>query len=142
MIRNVHLPLAALLTVLLIAPCAGQASKKAPTTTTPVGKTRTYYIAADEVTWDYAPDGINRISGKPFGEAERYWVSSGPHRMGKTLKKALYHEYTDVTFTHLKPRPKEFEHLGFLGPLIRAEVGDSIQVVYKNIPAPAHPPRC
>jgi len=143
MIRNVRLPLAALLTVFLIVPCAGQqASKKAPTTTTPVGKTRTYYIAADEVTWDYAPDGINRISGKPFGEAESYWVASGPHRMGKTLKKALYHEYTDATFTHLKTRPKEFEHLGFLGPLIRAEVGDTIQVVFKNnlrFPASIHP---
>ena len=30
--------------------------------------TRTYYIAADEVAWDYAPSGINEISGEPFGE--------------------------------------------------------------------------
>ena len=48
------------------------------------------------------------------------------------MKKALYREYTDASFTELKPRPKEWEHLGFLGPLIRAEVGDTIRVVFRN----------
>jgi hypothetical protein len=28
--------------------------------------TRTYYIAADEVEWDYAPGGSNPITGMPF----------------------------------------------------------------------------
>ncbi len=96
------------------------------------GKTRTYYVAADEVTWDYGPGGTNRITGQPFGKAESEWMASGPHRVGKVYKKALYREYTDATFTRLKPRPKEWEHLGFLGPLLRAEVGDTIQVVFKN----------
>lgn len=96
------------------------------------GQTRTYFIAADEVTWDYAPGGVNQISGQPFGNAESLWVTSGPRRMGKVLKKALYREYIDATFARLKPRPKEWEHLGFLGPLLRAEVGDTIQVVFKN----------
>ena len=31
------------------------------------GQTRTYYIAADEVKWDFAPTGINQMTGKPFG---------------------------------------------------------------------------
>ena len=96
------------------------------------GRTRTYYIAADEVTWDYAPGGINQITGKPFGDAESFWVASGPRQIGKVVKKALYREYSDATFAQLKPRPKEWEHLGFLGPLLRAEVGDTIQVVFKN----------
>ena len=96
------------------------------------GRTRTYYIAANEVTWDYAPGGVNQITGQPFGNAESLWVASGPQRIGKVLKKALYREYTDATFARLKPRPKEWEHLGFLGPLLRAEVGDTIQVVFKN----------
>src|SRR5215472_11157844 len=106
------------------------------------GQTRAYYIAADEVTWDYAPGGINLVSGQPFGEPESLWVASGPHQIGKVLKKALYREYTDATFARLKPRPKEWEHLGFLGPLLRAEVGDTIQVTLKNnlrFPISLHP---
>jgi len=106
------------------------------------GQTRTYYIAADEVTWDYAPTGVNRVTGKPFGDAESFWVANGPRQVGKVVKKALYHEYTDATFTQLKPRPKQWEHLGFLGPLIRAEVGDTIHVVFKNnlkFPVSMHP---
>lgn len=105
-------------------------------------KTRTYYIAADEVIWDYAPGGVNRITGQPFGDAENFCVASGPHQVGKVVKKALYREYTDATFTRLKPRSKEWEHLGFLGPLLRAEVGDTIQVTFKNnlhFPASMHP---
>ncbi|HEX6504592.1 MAG TPA: multicopper oxidase domain-containing protein [Terriglobales bacterium] len=106
------------------------------------GKVRTYYIAAEELTWDYAPGGINQITGKPFGEAENFWVASGPHQIGKIVKKALYREYTDATFTQLKPRPQQWEHLGFLGPLLRAEVGDTIQVIFKNnltFPVSMHP---
>src|SRR4051812_47177502 len=34
------------------------------------GVTRTYYIAADEVKWDYAPSGSNQITGQPFGDVE------------------------------------------------------------------------
>jgi hephaestin len=94
--------------------------------------THTYYIAADEVTWDFAPLNRNAASGKPFGAEEAAWVARGPHRLGKELKKALYREYTDATFSTLKPRPKEWEHLGFLGPLVRAEVGDTIKIVFKN----------
>ena len=30
------------------------------------GKTRTYYIAADEVEWDYAPGGVNKMMGMKF----------------------------------------------------------------------------
>ena len=106
------------------------------------GVTRTYYIAADEVIWDYAPTGVNQITGKPFGEEENFWVKSGPHRIGKIYKKAIYREYTDETFTTLKPRPPQWEHLGMLGPLIRAHVGDTVKVVFKNnasFPASVHP---
>ena len=57
---------------------------------------------------------------------------AGPHVIGRKAKKALYREYTDATFTTLKPRPAEWEHLGFLGPLVRAEVGDTIKIVFRN----------
>jgi FtsP/CotA-like multicopper oxidase with cupredoxin domain len=104
--------------------------------------TRTYYVAADEVEWDYAPTGVNRITGKPFGESENRFVQSGPDRIGKVYKKSLYREYTDESFRTLKPRPPEWEHLGFLGPLLRATVGDTIVVIFRNntrFPASVHP---
>jgi hypothetical protein len=90
--------------------------------------TREYYIAADEVEWDYAPLGINNISGAAFSPEENVFVQQGPQRIGKVYRKALYREYTDATFTTLKTRSPEWEHLGTLGPLIRAEVGDTIVV--------------
>ena len=96
------------------------------------GVTRTYYIAADEVVWDYAPSGANAAEGRPFNAFEKPWMEAGPNVAGRKAKKALYREYTDATFATLKPRPAEWEHLGFLGPLIRAEVGDTIKVVFRN----------
>jgi len=88
-------------------------------------RVRTYYIAADEVNWDYAPSDSDRIHGVPVPPKK-------PDEVGNVYRKALYREYTDATFTTLKPRPPEWEHLGFLGPVIRAEVGDSIVVVFRN----------
>jgi len=96
------------------------------------GKLHIYYIAADEVEWDYAPSGINKISGKPFEGYPKLFVEQGTHRIGKVYRKAIYREYTDETFTKLKPRAPEWEHAGILGPIIRAEVGDTIRVVFKN----------
>ena len=106
------------------------------------GVTRTYYIAADEVVWDYAPSGANAAEGRPFNAFEKPWMEAGPHVAGRKAKKALYREYTDATFTTLKPRAPEWEHLGFLGPLVRAEVGDTIKIVFRNnakFPAAVHP---
>lgn len=106
------------------------------------GKTRTYYIAADEVVWDYAPSGLNQVSGEAFDATERGYVEAGPHTLGRLALKALYHEYTDSTFAARKPRPPEWAHLGILGPLLRAEVGDTIRVGFKNntrFPVTMHP---
>ena len=94
--------------------------------------TVTYYIAADEIPWDYAPSGMNQITGRPFDEAANVFVQSGKKRIGKTYLKALYREYTDASFTALKPVDSRWAHLGTLGPLIRGTVGDTINVVFKN----------
>ncbi len=90
----------------------------------PAPRVRTYYVAADEVVWDYVPPGRN-LTGTPGPEIEGRSNQT-------TYRKAVYHEYTDATFNVLKPRPPEWEHLGILGPLIRAEVVDTIKVVFKN----------
>ena len=96
------------------------------------GKLRTYYIAADDVRWDYAPQRRNLITGEPFTEDENVFVERGPQRIGSAYRKTLYREYTDASFGRLKPRPAEWQHLGALGPVIRAEVGDTIKVVFRN----------
>ena len=136
------MPLAVLLTGLValvgsLAACTGEESQKK------IGsKTRTYYIAADPVDWDYAPEGVSEISGKPFNHDEDVFVGQGKHRIGKTYRKALYREYTDNSFSELKERPEDQDYLGTLGPLMEAEVGDTIKVHFKNhtdFPASMHP---
>ena len=96
------------------------------------GKIRTYYVAADEVEWDYAPGGVNKMMGMKFDGYPNVFVERGPHRIGSVYHKAIYREYTDETFTQLKPRPAEWESNGLLGPVLRAEVGDTIRIVFKN----------
>lgn len=106
------------------------------------GVERLYYIAADPVVWDYVPSGLNQITGEPLGEEEAFWTERGDYRIGTKYKKALYREYTDDSFTTLKPRDADWEHLGWMGPLIRAEVGDVIKIVFRNnvhFPASLHP---
>jgi Multicopper oxidase len=104
----------------------------------PAGKVRTYYIAADEMPWDYVPGGMDGITATPFKAVGLFMGGASPG--GKPVEKpvptsyvkALYREYTDNTFHTLRPRSAEWEHLGFMGPLIRAEVGDTIRVVFRN----------
>ncbi|MBI1201901.1 MAG: multicopper oxidase domain-containing protein [Rhodopseudomonas sp.] len=96
------------------------------------GKTRTYYIAAEEVTWDYAPAGRDLMMGMGFNDAAKVFVARGPDRIGSKYKKAIYAEYTDGTFTKRKVRPAASQYLGLLGPVIHAEVGDTIRVVFRN----------
>ena len=62
--------------------------------------------------------------------------------MGGVYTKALYREYEDVTFTKQKARGAEEEHLGFLGPVLRVEVGDALALTLKNnvnMPFSIHP---
>ncbi|MER3447765.1 MAG: hypothetical protein C4291_13435 [Candidatus Dadabacteria bacterium] len=84
------------------------------------GTIRQYYIAAEEVIWDYAPTGWDLVHGGPIPE---------PYNGNTKWKKLRYIEYTDGTFQTHKPQP---EWLGILGPIIRAEVGDTIVVHFLN----------
>ena len=82
--------------------------------------TRHYYIAAEDVTWDFAPGGMDLLYDRgipaPWSQQTR-WT------------KTRYVEYTDATFSVKKPQP---EWLGILGPIIRAEVGDEVVVDFLN----------
>jgi manganese oxidase len=93
---------------------------------------RVYYLAADEVRWNYAPLGKNAITGQPFDETAAVFTKRGPTRIGSTYVKALYRGYTDATFTHLAPIAPQWQHLGMLGPVVRAVVGDHVTIVFKN----------
>ena len=87
--------------------------------------TRTHYIAADEVVWNYAPSGMDMLTGKPLPPLL-------PGQMGWAYHKAVYREYTDGTFAHVMARPPSEAYLGIWGPIIHAEVGDTIVVYFKN----------
>ncbi|MBA3645551.1 MAG: multicopper oxidase domain-containing protein, partial [Gemmatimonadaceae bacterium] len=100
-----------------------------------------YFIAADVVTWDYVPGGRNEITGEPFADSI-YSAKAAPKPVSTAYKKILYREYTDATFSTLKARAAKWDHLGFLGPMIHAEVGDTIKILFRNnspVPATMHP---
>jgi hypothetical protein len=57
------------------------------------GKVRTYYVAADEVEWDYAPEGIDHMTGKPFeGYAKLHTERATPyrHQVPESLLPGIY----------------------------------------------------
>lgn len=106
----------------------------APQTSVPRGDghVRTYFVAADEMEWNYAPDGIDHMTGKPFAGYAKLHTESGPHRIGTKYLKAVYREYTDDSFRTLRVRKPQEQYLGIVGPVLHAEVGDTIKVVFKN----------
>jgi hypothetical protein len=59
------------------------------------GTTRTYYLAADSVDWDYAPSGRDVCRNKEFtGAAELYMLQG----ISAKYKKAVYKRYMDTSF--------------------------------------------
>ncbi|XP_071089861.1 hephaestin-like protein [Haliotis cracherodii] len=100
-----------------------------------VDNIRRYYIAAEEEMWDYAPSGRNKYDGGDLTEegsdSEVFFKKDSSH-IGGVYKKALFKEYTDCMFNQEKTRDAIEAHLGFLGPVIRAEVGDLVKVVFYN----------
>lgn len=132
----------AAVTVGLLAASCGSVGSGSGRSVGAVPQTRDYFIAADEVAWNYTPLGTNMITGQPFDATANAYVKAGPDRIGSTYTKCLYHGYTDATFTHQLLWPADEQYLGFLGPVIRAQVGDTIKVTFRNncsFPASIHP---
>jgi len=63
-----------------------------------------------------------------YRQAEVF-LKRGPHRIGSTYKKAVYTQYTNHLYDVIVDKPS---WLGFLGPVIKGEVGDSIIIHAKN----------
>ncbi|XP_039770951.1 ferroxidase HEPHL1 [Ornithorhynchus anatinus] len=102
----------------------------------PHGTIRVFYIAAEEVEWDYAPNKNWELEKQhmDFGR-ERYgeiFMNHTEKWIGSQYKKVVYREYTNGEFVEIKARSPREEHLEILGPMIRAEVGDSVLIVFKN----------
>jgi len=120
-----HSPPLLLLLAAGLAACAASSG-----TTSDQNGVRVYYIAADEVPWDYVPGGVDSIGGEPFKSIG--FFKTGPKPVPSSYVKVLYREYTDTTFKTLKPRSPQWQHLGFLGPAIHGVVGDTIKVYFRN----------
>ncbi|XP_045403372.1 coagulation factor V isoform X4 [Lemur catta] len=87
------------------------------------GNRRNYYIAAEEISWDYSK----------FAQSEMDNEDTDDIPEGAIYKKVVFRKYLDSTFTKRDPQGEYEEHLGILGPVIRAEVDDVIQVRFKNL---------
>lgn len=81
---------------------------------------REYWIAAEKVTWNYAPSNKNLIHPD---DSLDVW--------GKTLNytKYRYIGYSDGSYSKPLPQP---EWMGILGPQLRAAVGDTLKVHFLN----------
>ncbi|OBS78250.1 hypothetical protein A6R68_19361, partial [Neotoma lepida] len=83
-------------------------------------KTRHYFIAAVERLWDYGMSTSHVLQNRDqSGNAPQF-------------KKVVFQEFTDGSFSQPLYRGELNEHLGLLGPYIRAEVEDNIMVTFKN----------
>uniref|UniRef100_A0A8D0CYV1 Coagulation factor V n=1 Tax=Sander lucioperca TaxID=283035 RepID=A0A8D0CYV1_SANLU len=81
---------------------------------------KTYFLAAEEVEWDYA------------GYGQRRPEESQPNSRETKFTKVVFRGYMDSSFSTPDFRGELDEHLGILGPVIKAEVGQSIMVVFRN----------
>ncbi|GAA6225317.1 coagulation factor VIII-like [Lates japonicus] len=84
-----------------------------------------YYIAAEEITWDY---GIR----KPHQLIKPREMRRGMRKFLPEYKKVVFRGYSDETFLNPTGRGELQEHLGIMGPFIRAEINDLVTVVFKN----------
>ncbi|XP_071371278.1 coagulation factor VIII [Centroberyx affinis] len=84
-----------------------------------------YYIAAEEVTWDY---GI-RLPHQLIKPRE---MRRGMRKFLPEYKKVVFRAYRDKDFLHPMTRGELQEHLGIMGPVISTEINDLLIVSFKN----------
>jgi hypothetical protein len=73
-------------------------------------KIRTYYLCAEEIDWDYTPDGKDMMMAMDFAGYSKAFTEHSEKRIGHTYRKAVFFEYTDGTFTTKKQCPQELGH--------------------------------
>ncbi|XP_023263153.1 coagulation factor VIII-like [Seriola lalandi dorsalis] len=82
-----------------------------------------HYIAAEEVTWDYAPHLTPTDS-----ELQSRYLPASPHHLDYKYKKVVYVEYTDGSFTQRK-NPA----MNLMGPLLRGKINDQFHIIFRNL---------
>uniref|UniRef100_A0A8C8XLP7 ferroxidase n=1 Tax=Panthera leo TaxID=9689 RepID=A0A8C8XLP7_PANLE len=105
------------------------------------GATRVYYLGILDVQWNYAPKGRNVVMNQPLDNdtVASSFLKSDKNRIGSSYKKTIYKEYRDSSYVDEIAQPT---WLGFLGPVLQAEVGDVILIHLKNFatrPYTIHP---
>lgn len=93
-------------------------------------KTRHYYIAAEPVLWNFAPQGQDPVCGKVFPASLL---------LNRASWKIRYVQYADANFS---ARVLPEERLGILGPVLRGTTGEYIEVTFLNrawLPLSMHP---
>jgi FtsP/CotA-like multicopper oxidase with cupredoxin domain len=86
------------------------------------GVLREYWVAAEPVTWSVVPNGRNAIENETFAKADT------------TLTTIVYRRYTRDWEKRMTNQPDvSADNDGIPGPLIRARVGDTILVHFKNL---------
>jgi FtsP/CotA-like multicopper oxidase with cupredoxin domain len=86
------------------------------------GTLREYWVAAEPVTWNIVPNGRNAIENETF------------RRRDTTITTVVYRRYTKDWETRMTNQPGvSADNDGIPGPLLKARVGDTIVVHFKNL---------
>uniref|UniRef100_A0A3B3ZT85 Plastocyanin-like domain-containing protein n=1 Tax=Periophthalmus magnuspinnatus TaxID=409849 RepID=A0A3B3ZT85_9GOBI len=86
-------------------------------------KTWRYFIAAQEIIWDYASDL------KPSdSELQSPYLPEAPHHLDYKYKKVVYVEYSDESFTK-----RVGSSTTLLGPFLKGKINDQFHITFKNL---------
>ena len=66
-----------------------------------------------------------------FSHSKTFFEESST-KIGGKYTKAVFRQYTDIRYIQPANRPTDEEHLGLLGPALKAEVGDALLVTVRN----------
>jgi FtsP/CotA-like multicopper oxidase with cupredoxin domain len=110
--------LAALTGAVVVVGVTGVLTSVAAGGPTAAGKVREYWVAAVPVAWNVVPNERNAIEGESFTPDET------------VFRTVVYRQYTKDFAT---PVPQEAGNQGIQGPLLRARVGDTLLVHFRNL---------
>ncbi|KAJ2961005.1 hypothetical protein NQZ79_g3740 [Umbelopsis isabellina] len=95
------------------------------------GTVRKYYVAIEQLIWDYSPDHWDYYHNTSLNESPgKLWLASSTSTIGTKYVKSLYRAYNDSSFKHAVDVP---QWQGMMGPIFRAEVGDTLEIQVRNL---------